>query len=489
MKILFVLKESTMHERLGIMYLSSGLKLHGHEVKLVLAEKIGLINLENIVLEYKPSLVGYSAMTGEHSRLLEVNKILKGKFNFIFVFGGPHVTFYPDFIHEESVDAICIGEGDIAFVEFCKRLEQKKDYWNTSNFIVKCENDIFKNSLLPLVKNLDEVAFPDRALMYDADTDLIDETKKTFFSARGCPYKCSYCFNYKYNEIYSGKGNMVRFRSPENLIEEICEVKKAYPLQFVHIDDDTFLLKPIEWFSKFGLLYKKRVSLPFSCNVRANMVREEIISVLRNAGLDSVWMGVECGDERVANEIFSRGLNNNQILKASSIIKKYGIKLVTQNILGIPVKNSFEIDIKTLDLNIKINPDFAWSSILYPYPSTPIGDYAKLEKYISNDSFYLETNKRSTIFNFSKQEKKYIENLHKLFGVIVQFPFLRVITKLLVKAPANIFYVSIFYLWYGYNFKFRLYPFKSVRKEILKYVILWLSVVKKDSKDVTDRCT
>jgi len=37
---------------------------------------------------------------------------------------------------------------------------------------------------------------------------------------------------------------------------------------------------------------------------RANLVTEENISLLRDAGLDSVWMGVECGNEEVANKIY-----------------------------------------------------------------------------------------------------------------------------------------------------------------------------------------
>ena len=68
-------------------------------------------------------------------------------------------------------------------------------------------------------------------------------------------------------------------------------------MNVVYLDDDTFLLKPKSWFEKFSSLYKDKVNVPFSCNIRANLVDEEIISILREAGLDSAWMGVECGNE------------------------------------------------------------------------------------------------------------------------------------------------------------------------------------------------
>ena len=50
---------------------------------------------------------------------------------------------------------------------------------------------------------------------------------------------------------------------------------------------------------------------------------------------------------------------------------------MTQNLIGLPVPNPVEIDYDTLDFNIKLKPDYAWSSILYPYPGTEIGESAE----------------------------------------------------------------------------------------------------------------
>jgi hypothetical protein len=95
MKILFILEDSNMNERLGVMLLSSALKSSGHEVKLVLAKRIGFEKLDSLFKNYCPVIVGYSAMTGEHKSLLEINKLLKKTHRFSAVFGGPHATFFP----------------------------------------------------------------------------------------------------------------------------------------------------------------------------------------------------------------------------------------------------------------------------------------------------------------------------------------------------------------------------------------------------------
>ncbi len=478
-KILFLLKESIMHEQMGVMALTAVLKKAGYEVRVIVVDNLGIEKLKNEVKDYGPDIVGYSIVTGEHISMLEVNSMLKAENDFIAVFGGPHSTFFPQLIYESGVDAVCIGEGEAAFSEFCRRVNCKEDFWCTPNFWVKHSGEIFKNPLFPLIEDLDSLPFMDRELMYQADPALYNDTRKLFLAARGCPYKCTYCFNSKYNQIYKDKGSILRHRSPENIVDEICAVRKKYPLKIIWIDDDTFLVKPKQWFNDFAVLYKERVSLPLCINVRANLVTEEIISLLADAGLHSVYMGVECGNEQISNSVLKRELTNKQILNAAAIIKKHNVKLITQNLIGIPVDGSYKVDLETLDLNIAIKPLFAWSSILYPYPGTPIAAYAQDKGFLDNDFSFLETNKRSTLFNFSKKEKRRIENLHKLFGLIVRFPFLRKYADFLCSLPLNSFYVMLFYIWYGYNIKFKLYPMESVRKEIGNYLSLWYRIIKK----------
>lgn len=91
----------------------------------------------------------------------------------------------------------------------------------------------------------------------------------------------------------------------------------------------------------------------------------------------------------------------------------------------------------------------------------------------------LETNKRITAFGFSHEQVRKINNLHKLFGVIVRFPFLRGSVDLLCSLPLGALYAMIFYFWYGYNIKFKIYPFTSWRNEFLNYVSLWWGLVRK----------
>ena len=66
MRIQFLLKNTGMYERLGIMTLSSTLKNKGHDVKLKLTEESNEKQIVEHVKNYKPHVLAYSVMTGEH---------------------------------------------------------------------------------------------------------------------------------------------------------------------------------------------------------------------------------------------------------------------------------------------------------------------------------------------------------------------------------------------------------------------------------------
>ena len=114
------------------------------------------------------------------------------------------------------MDAICTGEGDIVFPDFCGKMERGENYWETPTFFVKHEGEIIRNPLNSLVPDLSELELPDRKLLYGLDSNLAKMGTKYFMAARGCPYKCSYCFNVKYNEAYKKKA---RFFAAEHLFK------------------------------------------------------------------------------------------------------------------------------------------------------------------------------------------------------------------------------------------------------------------------------
>ena len=488
MKIQFLLKNNGMCERLGLMIISSALKNKGHEVRLSLTEELSEDDILKNVKNYKPDILAYTIMTGEHVYHIELNQMIRSNHKDCFsVFGGPHPTYSPKMIEKDYVDAICRGEGEIYFLELIDKLEKKENFYDIKNFWFKKKDGfIVKNPMGSLVENLDNIPTPDRSLMYNADKALRARGTKLFMATRGCPYQCTYCFNHTYNALTKGKGEMMRSRSVDSIIKEIKEVKNNYFMDRVWIDDDIFLLKPKGWLEEFAERHPKEIGLPILCNVRPETVNEKTGFLLKKMNCTHVAMGIECGDNEVAKKILKRNTTNERIVEAAEILRKNNVKLMTQNLIGLPVPNPTEVDFATLDLNIKLKPYFGWSSILYPYPGTEIGTLSmRIGYFDGNFEKTTISNKTESNLKFSdKKEKRKIDNFHKLFSIIVQFPFLRPFTNFLISLPLKYIYTWIYFAFYGYKFYIVQSSFKGILLTFGHYIKFYFKYVSRLEKKI-----
>ena len=491
MRIQFLLKNVGMCERLGIMTLSSMLKNRGHDVRLALTEELAEKEIVENVKIYKPHVLAYSIMTGEHVYHIELNQMIRSHYDALSVFGGPHATYSPEMVEKDYVDAVCRGEGEIYFIQLVEKLEKDEDFYNTKNFwFKKKDGSIVKNPMGSLVENLDAAPLPDRSLMYSSDKALRARGTKLFMATRGCPYQCTYCFNHAYNALTKGKGEMIRSRSVDSIIKEIKEVKDNYFMDLVNIDDDIFLLKPKGWLEEFAEKYPKEIGLPLFCNVRPETVNERTGFLLKKMNCTHVAMGIECGNNDVARKVLKRNTTNERIVEAVRILKANKVKVMTQNLIGLPVPNPTDVDYDTLDFNIKLKPHFAWSSILYPYPGTEIGTLAMRIGYFDGDFEKTSiSNKTGSNLNFSdKIKKRKVDNFHKLFSIIVQFPFLRPFTNFLISLPLQYVYTWIYFAFYGYKYLVQS-SFKGILLSFGHYIKFYLKYVSRLEKRINFKST
>lgn len=454
MKVLFIntflSKGAIYREPLGIMSLISAVN---HKHKVFILEPIRE-NIHERICQIKPDVIAYSLRTGFHQYYIDLNKKLKKVYNFISVFGGPHVTFFPQMINQEGVDCICKGESEEAFLEFLDVLESKKDYTKIKNFWVKKSGKIYKNSLRPLVQDLDTLKFPNRSL-FDKYKEIKDAKVRTFITGRGCPFNCSYCFNAGLKGLYKGQ-NYVRRRSVKNVIDEVKEVKEKYCFEIAFFEDDTFNINK-QWLREFSREFKK-LNLKFICvGIRADLFDEETAKLLKEANCIGVVFGVESGNEIIRRKILNKYLSDKQIINCARLLKKYRIPFMTNNLLAIPT-SSLEDDLKTLKLNIVCRPDYGVVCILQPYPGTQIYKLAVDQGLCNEDpfdnlgDFYVESN--------LKIENKFErENLQRLFALTIRFPFIYPHIRWLIKLRLRFLYSLLDNVYKAY-FGIKWLPYK-----------------------------
>lgn len=432
MRVLF-LNDYLPQEMLGLMWLSRAIKDAGHETKaLFLPDKDWLTKIR----DYDPHVVAFSVTTGMHLYFLDLNKQVKNMLPGVFsIMGNAHATYTPEVLERsEDLDAICRGDGEEAIVELLNKLQAGEDYYDVENmwFRHRETGEIIKNPMRPVTQDLDSLGFPDRSVIYDAGAMYRNSDRKVFVTQRGCPMNCSFCFHHALKKKVYGttNGKYVRKRSVDHVIAEIQDVRSKYPLKFVHFLDDIFNLSG-KWLTEFCEKYPKEVGLPFDVILMANMTNEGHIKQLKKAGCVYARVAFESANDYIRNAIFRKNTTLKQLEDAAGWIKQYGIRLGSLNMLGGPGA-TLEDELDTVRLNIRCKVDHPLVSIMQPYPMFDIEDMTKEMGYAvaAYDDFPVKFNRTSSIEFENKRE---IENLHKLFPIVVRMPWLMPLVKPAIK--------------------------------------------------------
>lgn len=441
-KVLFL--QDLEYEFLGPMYVSAMLKKHGHKVLMRIGSKID--NFRSTISDFGPDFVAFSIMSGSQHWALNMARQIKKEYGITNLFGGPHATYFPDFIEEGDVDIVVRGEGEKACLELMDRFDKKEDYLDVDNLLISRNGKIYKNEVRHLDSDLDEYPFADRKLYCDLD-GRIDLSVRNVIASRGCPWHCSFCFNDSMRDLYKGKGRYVRIRDIDMVIEEARILRDTTKTKIIYFVDDVFGLN-IEWLYEFLPKYKEKVGIPFVCLVTADVIckNELYAQYLADYGCAAVCFGIESGNENIRNNILDKSISNAQIYKAARELHKAGLKFRTFNILGLPGE-TLEEALCTVKINIDIKTDYPWCSIFMPFPGTRLTEYAKEKGYLPVDytianlskSFYAKSN----LSNHPQINQ--LQNLQNFFQTAVLWPWSLGIIKLLIRLPQNI----IFTTWFG----------------------------------------
>jgi radical SAM superfamily enzyme YgiQ (UPF0313 family) len=309
------------------------------------------------------------------------------------IWGGTHAAVAP----EESIqiaDMICLGEGEQAILEVAERYSKNLVVHEIQNLWIRENGQILKNSIRPLIENLDSLPFPDfgdkkKYFIQDNMISMLDPGLQAFnldvLTSRGCPYNCSYCCNSIFRNLYRAKGNLVRLRSVENVIDEIKTQRELFPkLKRIDFIDEVFSWDK-KWVEEFVERYKKDINLPFHCMQHPITTDKEIMRILKEAGLERVEIGIQTGSERIRKEIFERPVSDEKLIQTSRIMKE--LKIVP--FYDIIVDNPFETNEdkkRGLDLMLKMSRPFYMHmfSLIY-FPNTALTQRALEADLITED--------------------------------------------------------------------------------------------------------
>jgi radical SAM superfamily enzyme YgiQ (UPF0313 family) len=330
------------------------------------------------IKEFQPDLICFTSVTSEYNFISKIAKLIKIEYPSIYLLiGGIYSSLNANNAIKGSFNAVCIGEGEYPTLELVKQLEAGKKPSKIQNLWIKTENKVEKNSTRDFYQDLDSFPFPDRDMwekwIFNKNTG-----SQNLLISRGCPFKCSYCYNHAWKKVSSG--NYVRFRSVGNILKEIKELIKKYPYtKDIYFEGDNigsnfeFIMDLCSGLEKIS----QKSKLTFGVNLRIvpNRKYDELFRALKKANF-RVNIGLESGSNRIRKKVLRRNYSNGDVIKAVMLAKKYGISVKTFNMVGLPGETLADFK-KTVLVNRICLPNSLFINVFCPYPGTDIYKMSK----------------------------------------------------------------------------------------------------------------
>ncbi|MFW0859232.1 MAG: B12-binding domain-containing radical SAM protein [Dehalococcoidia bacterium] len=369
---------------IGLLCLSSLLKIHGYKVEicdLVFEDltRTGFVtHLQS--LAKAPVIVGICVYTDCVNETLEIASLSKQAFpKTKIVLGGPHATFcYDELLQHESVDFVVRGEGESSIIPLIEHLSYPNTFPLEAIRGIACKTkvngsyrvDITGSS--PFITRLDILPFPDYPAWKYSN---YYSAMFSFVSSRGCPGKCIFCSSKAFS------GNKYRFHSAEWIFSMLCYYEKLYHFTHFVFMDDTFLAHKLraKTFCEYVRKYWPGSAPPaWACKSRVDMIDEAIVRVISDTNCASIHLGLESGAQEVLDSI-GKGITLPEIFEALKLLRKYGIDAECSFMIGHPGDTLKTIE-KTLllaDVIERLEKGLSFVAISTPFPGTPLWEEAE----------------------------------------------------------------------------------------------------------------
>lgn len=355
MKILFAMKDcGNMTEPMNIMLLSALAKKQGHKTNIVVLENE---SVKDALERVGPDIMAFSCITGSQKAFIDAAREAKRlQPSIITIFGGPHFTYFPNEITRcsKAIDMICVGEADDAWPELLSSIEDNESLDDITNILTKNNSAKFLDSngttkpgfVRPRKTDLDALPFLDRELIY-RNTAFKTRFRRVHMASRGCPFRCSYCFEPQFNKLYKGLGKIRQYYSVDRFLDELECLKKDWDTRYLKFYDDVFIPFPnpgeMAWHEEFCSKYPKKIGLPFHILTRSDVVmtlkRKHNINAIRDwkkAGLASITMSIESGSRFVHDHVITRDMSQEDVKDAFKLANDEGVYTFPNTIVAIP---------------------------------------------------------------------------------------------------------------------------------------------------------
>ena len=290
---------------------------------------------------------GLSCTTPQYTEALNIKKKIRQIYpKSHIVIGGAHCSGFLQTCKNDGWDGIVVGEGEHAFYKLLQDYQKNK------------LQVVYKEPYL----DVDTLPIPDRNLI-DINQYRFERGGKRFttmITSRGCPFSCAFC-----SSIW---GKKYRYRKTELVKQEIDYLIDELKFEGIMFVDDVWSInrkRSVELCNHI-----KTKNIVWRCLLRADLINEEILTLLKESNCVEIGIGIESGSPTILNKMM-KGTTTEKNSQAVQLCKKAGIRVKTFMIMGLPGENLTTIE-ESKQWLLQNRPDDFDITVYVPYGNSHI---------------------------------------------------------------------------------------------------------------------
>jgi radical SAM superfamily enzyme YgiQ (UPF0313 family) len=334
-----------------------------------------------------------------------------------FIFYGPQPTWDTALFLDRGDTYVVRGEPEFIVANLVDALLNRADPSAVEGVSWRAPSGIVHNRPAPIIGSLDTLPLPDRSLLDHRpylNPKLHSKPHTAMLTSRGCYAQCWYCVpnSLSYareleHKRQHGAKPPARLHSARRVIEEF-EALAAQGFRSVSVIDDQFL-----WNENRTLAICegiRKLNLEWSCLARADRVSGNTARAMADAGCAYVDLGAESFDQKVLDAV-KKGISAGQTERAVRILKKCGIAVELNILIGATPEDSEQSIARTLRELKRLDVDYALFSIANPFPGTEFYEAAKANGWLVHGDYVPVDPARSAIVSYPHLSNKRMEEI------------------------------------------------------------------------------
>ncbi|MDP8221768.1 MAG: radical SAM protein [Candidatus Lernaella stagnicola] len=379
-------------ELVNLGYLSAVLLRDGHEVEIIdqMLHRMADAEVVDRVERFRPEVVGLTITTANISKSLELSTAIKARTGATIVCGGYYPTPFPEIVKHDEIDLAVLGEGENTLREIVDRLGRGEDLRGIAGTAWLDEGAVREGPKRERISDLDSLPFPDRRFSRPdmmrvgfLSSNQAKDRSLPVVTSRGCNMSCGFCASpVMWHGVWHG-------RSPENVIEEIRELRNKLRVNFLFFQDEELNTDRDRAMTIYRRMREEKFGMKWTTQTSIHFMDIELADAMIDCGLNTLYLGYESGAREILDKMPKR-YSLDKALMLNEHLQKRGVFTTGNFMLGFPWESRETLK-QTFAFVRKLNLDISIVIYYRPQPKTTFADLVTREGFFDPATFQ-ETN-------------------------------------------------------------------------------------------------